>query len=261
MEYMCKKYFNDNIEFMLRNTITATGCHPFVFLPTATDFWSFCKNGQPIYNVRNILVNARPSSFPPVCGGPAGISQGKQLAWERYCQRQGICDHGCECVVCNRRKFLVDRVRQRIGQLSGEKRVTDVTKWHQGTILMINFYAFTGFLAHRNYAGDVDDKADFFKNLILAIEKSYYMRNKDKQIISGSVGCGNGGGESDTSDVLHTITFGVDEEFRQKLKSPQKKAIFITASIDDDILEGDNISRVQLIALRDRKVSELNCWF
>nr|BDT62241.1 MAG: wsv427-like protein [Penaeus semisulcatus majanivirus] len=253
-EYNCKKYFDDNIDFTMRNPITAAGCHPFVFLPTATDFWSFCKNGQPVYNVRNVLVNARPSSFPPICGGPAGVSQGKQLAWERYCRRQGVSDHGCECVACNRRNFLVDRVRQRIGQISGETRVTDVTKWHQGTILMITFYAFTGLLAHRNYASDMDDKADFFKNLITAIEKSHYMKSNDKLITSG-------GGESDTSNILHTITFGVEEEFRQKLKSPQKKPIFITASIDDDILEGDNISRVQLTALRNRRVSEFNCWF
>nr|BDT62351.1 MAG: wsv427-like protein [Melicertus latisulcatus majanivirus] len=249
-DLLCEKYFNNNATFMLEYS----GCHPFIFLPTATDFWSFCKNGQPIYDIKNIIVNARPSSFPPVCGGPAGISQGKQLAWERFCQRQGICDHSCNCDTCTKRKKLVDRVRQRFGYITGEMQLTDVTKWHQGSILMINFYAFTGLLAHHDYASYTDDKVDFFKNLILAIEKSHYMKN-NQRLFTG------GGGESDTSNSLHVITFGIDTEFRYKLKSPQKKPIFITASLDNDILEGDNISKIQLVALRERKASELNCWF
>jgi len=249
--YISDIYFTVNKELMLKHK----GCHPFIFLPTATDFWSFCKNGQPIYNVKNILINARPSSFPPVCGGPAGISQGKQLAWEKFCQRQGICSNdGCDCSWCQKRKMLVERVRQRMRHISGEARLTDVTKWHQGPILMVNFYAFTGFLAHHNYAGNMDDKADFFKNLILVIEKSYHARNSENFILSG-------GSDYDTSNILHVIMFGIEEEFRQKLKSPQKKTIFVTASINDDILEGDNISEIQLVTLRERKASEFGCWF
>nr|BDV49940.1 MAG: wsv427-like protein [Metapenaeopsis lamellata majanivirus] len=242
-----KDYFKENITFMKKHV----GCHPFIFLPIAAEFWNFCKNNSPIYNMRYVLINARPSSFPSICGGPAGIAQGKQLAWETYCELYNISNNSCECKICNKRKYLVDRVRQRIGHISGCDKITNVNHWHQGNILMLTLYPFTALLTHRNYALNMDSKMDFFNHLIMAIEKSHHAQNYT------IVKCI----DQDTTNILHAITFGVDNEFQYKLKGLQKKVIFRVASVDDDILEGDNISQTQLLALRDKRASSFHCWF
>nr|BDT62954.1 MAG: wsv427-like protein [Trachysalambria curvirostris majanivirus] len=243
----CKSFLYGNNN----NVMFKRGCHPFIFLPIAADFWSFCKNGKPLYDINKIIVNKHPSSFPLVCGGPAGVAQGKQLLWENFCKSRGISSCDCTCFFCDKRKVLVDRVRRRIGHIAGNTDIRDIKRWHQGNILMICFYPFTGLWANSKYASDRDDNADFFKTLITALDKSQNIRNNYKLI----------SGEYNNNRTYHMLAFGINEEYENKIKGTQKKNIKIIISVDDDILEGERISEIQLITLHKRNDTELICWF